>query len=201
MGNQQIWKDSDFIVTVVGGPNQRSDFHDNPFEEFFYQFKGNAELLIAVDQHFERIALKEGDVFLLPPHVRHSPQRPDPESLGLVALRARSASAASTNGLAQSGVRPRATASRGEGWRMRPRVIASNRTGSGMMPLFLAGASAPHGTLAGTVHTCQHVDDRKGHQWLAPTFTLPRSLVGDWMAERSLAAPAEPWRLLSRSSN
>jgi 3-hydroxyanthranilate 3,4-dioxygenase len=89
VGNQQIWLDSDFIVTVVGGPNQRSDFHDDPFEEFFYQFKGDAELLLAVDKHFERIALKEGDVFLLPPHVRHSPQRPDPESLGLVIERSR----------------------------------------------------------------------------------------------------------------
>lgn len=89
VGNQQIWQGSDLIVTIVGGPNQRTDFHDDPLEEFFYQLKGNAQLLIADGGHFERVPLKEGDVFLLPPHVRHSPQRPEPESLCLVMERAR----------------------------------------------------------------------------------------------------------------
>ncbi|MEO7243116.1 MAG: 3-hydroxyanthranilate 3,4-dioxygenase [Variovorax sp.] len=89
VGNQQIWKDTDLIVTVVGGPNQRTDFHDDPFEEYFHQFKGNAHLLIADRGKFERIDLNEGDVFLLPAHVRHSPQRPDPESLCTVIERNR----------------------------------------------------------------------------------------------------------------
>ena len=26
VGNQQVWQDADFIVTVVGGPNERTDF-------------------------------------------------------------------------------------------------------------------------------------------------------------------------------
>ena len=81
VGNQQVWKDSDMIVTVVGGPNQRTDFHDDPFEEFFHQFKGNAHLLIADRGKFERVDLREGDIFLLSAHVRHSPQRPEPGSL------------------------------------------------------------------------------------------------------------------------
>ncbi|MFC7411475.1 3-hydroxyanthranilate 3,4-dioxygenase [Hydrogenophaga atypica] len=81
VGNQQIWKDSDMIVTVVGGPNQRTDFHDDPFEEYFHQFRGNAHLLIADRGKFERVDLREGDIFLLPAHVRHSPQRPEPGSL------------------------------------------------------------------------------------------------------------------------
>jgi len=81
VGNQQIWKDSDMIVTVVGGPNLRSDFHDDPFEEYFHQFKGNAHLLIADRGKFERVDLREGDIFLLPAHVRHSPQRPEAGSL------------------------------------------------------------------------------------------------------------------------
>ena len=47
VGNQQIWKNADLICTVVGGPNERTDFHDDPYEEYFHQFKGNASLLIA----------------------------------------------------------------------------------------------------------------------------------------------------------
>jgi len=89
VGNQQIWKDTDLIVTVVGGPNQRTDFHDDPFEEYFHQFKGNAHLLVADRGKFERIDLHEGDIFLLPAHVRHSPQRPEPNSLCTVIERTR----------------------------------------------------------------------------------------------------------------
>ncbi|MYM31393.1 3-hydroxyanthranilate 3,4-dioxygenase [Duganella sp. CY15W] len=89
VGNQQIWQDADFIVTVVGGPNQRTDYHDDPLEEFFYQFKGSAHLNIMDNGRVERLDLKEGDIFLLAPHVRHSPQRPDPDSLCLVIERRR----------------------------------------------------------------------------------------------------------------
>ncbi|TFZ03411.1 3-hydroxyanthranilate 3,4-dioxygenase [Ramlibacter rhizophilus] len=91
VGNQQVWQDGDFMVTVVGGPNGRSDFHDDPTEEFFYQFKGNAYLLIWDRGRFERVDLKEGDIFLLPPHVLHSPQRPEAGSLCLVIERQRPA--------------------------------------------------------------------------------------------------------------
>lgn len=91
VGNQQIWTDSDLIVTVVGGPNQRTDFHDDPFEEYFHQFKGDAHLLVADRGRFERVDLHEGDVFLLPAHVRHSPQRPQPGSLCTVIERSRPA--------------------------------------------------------------------------------------------------------------
>jgi 3-hydroxyanthranilate 3,4-dioxygenase len=89
VGNQQIWQDADFIVTVVGGPNLRTDFHDDPLEEFFYQFKGNAYMNIMDRGKLERIDLKEGDIFLLPPHMRHSPQRPEADSRCLVIERHR----------------------------------------------------------------------------------------------------------------
>ena len=89
VGNVQVWKDSDFIVTVVGGPNARSDFHDDPLEEFFYQLVGDAHLLIWDRGRYERVELREGDVFLLPPHVLHSPQRPMRDSRGLVIERQR----------------------------------------------------------------------------------------------------------------
>ena len=89
VGNQQVWQDADTIVTVVGGPNQRTDFHDDPLEEFFYQFKGNAWLDIMDRGKRERVDLKEGDIFLLPAHVRHSPQRPEADSRCLVIERQR----------------------------------------------------------------------------------------------------------------
>lgn len=89
VGNRQVWAHSDLLVTVVGGPNQRTDFHDDPLEEFFFQMTGNAYLLIADRGRFERVPLKEGDVFLMPPHVRHSPQRPEQGSVCLVIERSR----------------------------------------------------------------------------------------------------------------
>ncbi len=91
VGNQQVWQDTDFIVTVVGGPNQRTDFHDDPLEEFFWQFKGNAFLNIMDRGKRDRIELREGAILLLPPHLRHSPQRPEPESRCLVIERQRPA--------------------------------------------------------------------------------------------------------------
>ena len=89
VGNQQIWKNSDLICTVVGGPNQRTDFHVDPYEEYFHQFKGNASLLIADRGKIERVHLREGDIFLLPAFVRHSPQRPEAGSLCTVIERSR----------------------------------------------------------------------------------------------------------------
>jgi 3-hydroxyanthranilate 3,4-dioxygenase len=83
VGNAQVWEDGDFIITVVGGPNQRTDYHDDPLEEFFFQLKGDIVLRIIEDGRPRDLPIREGDIFLLPPHVRHSPQRPA-DSLGLV---------------------------------------------------------------------------------------------------------------------
>ncbi len=41
VGNRQIWEDADMMAFVVGGPNQRTDYHDDPVEEFFYQLEGD----------------------------------------------------------------------------------------------------------------------------------------------------------------
>jgi len=84
VGNAQIFEDTDFIVTVVGGPNHRTDYHDDPLEEFFYQLTGNMVLRLREDGRPVDMPIREGDIFLLPPHVRHSPQRPEPGSVGLV---------------------------------------------------------------------------------------------------------------------
>lgn len=84
VGNQKVFEDADLMVTVVGGPNKRTDYHDDPVEEFFYQLKGNMVLKIYDGEAFYDVPIREGDVFLLPPHVRHSPQRPEEGSIGLV---------------------------------------------------------------------------------------------------------------------
>jgi len=84
VGNQQIWKDADLMVTVVGGPNKRTDYHDDPVEEFFYQIKGDMVLKVFDGKEFYDVPIQEGEIFLLPAHMRHSPQRPQEGSLGLV---------------------------------------------------------------------------------------------------------------------
>jgi 3-hydroxyanthranilate 3,4-dioxygenase len=85
VANRQLFETGNgMVVMIVGGPNQRVDFHDDPVEEFFYQIKGDMVLKIADRGKIEDIIIREGDVFLLPPHVRHSPQRPVEGSVGLV---------------------------------------------------------------------------------------------------------------------
>lgn len=87
--NRTLFADSDFIVQIVGGPNRRTDYHDDPYEEFFYQLRGDMVLKVVEDGVLRDVPIAEGNVLLLPPHVPHSPQRPDPESIGLVVERAR----------------------------------------------------------------------------------------------------------------
>ena len=75
VGNAQIWEDGEFLVTVVGGPNRRTDYHDDPAEEFFFQLEGDMVLRVIEDGLPRDVPIREGEVLLLPPHVRHSPQR------------------------------------------------------------------------------------------------------------------------------
>ncbi len=72
------------IVMVVGGPNTRVDFHDDPVEEWFHQVRGDMMLKIADRGRIYDVPIREGEVFLLPPHTRHAPQRPQPGSVGIV---------------------------------------------------------------------------------------------------------------------
>ncbi|MDQ0317630.1 3-hydroxyanthranilate 3,4-dioxygenase [Amorphus orientalis] len=84
VGNQKVFEDTDMTVMVVGGPNMRTDYHDDPVEEFFYQLEGDMVLKVVDDGNFYDVPIRQGEVFLLPPHVRHSPQRPQEGSVGLV---------------------------------------------------------------------------------------------------------------------
>jgi len=82
VGNAAIWN-SNFLVMIVGGPNQRGDFHVNPGEELFYQIEGNIVLKIMEDGKPRDIPIRQGEIFLLPAGVPHSPQRPA-NTVGLV---------------------------------------------------------------------------------------------------------------------
>jgi 3-hydroxyanthranilate 3,4-dioxygenase len=85
VANRLVFEDPDgMVIQVIGGGNQRVDFHDDPAQEFFYQLQGDMILKIMDDGVVYDVPIREGDVFLLPPHVRHSPQRPVPDSVGLV---------------------------------------------------------------------------------------------------------------------
>ena len=90
VGNKVVYSETDdFIVMVVGGPNSRTDYHYNETEEFFYMMEGDMVLKIQEDGKPVDIPIKEGEIFLLPPKVPHSPQR-SAGSVGLVIERKRS---------------------------------------------------------------------------------------------------------------
>ena len=92
VGNKQVFMEAeDLIVMVVGGPNARTDYHDDPYEEFFYQLRGNMVLRIIEEGRPREVPIREGEILLLPGHVRHSPQRPESGSVGLVVEKIRPA--------------------------------------------------------------------------------------------------------------
>lgn len=89
VSNKAMYVDDDLIVMVVGGPNQRHDFHYEPYPELFYQYRGNMHVNIQTDDGLQRIDIREGDLWLLPPNTYHSPQRPEADSIGLVVEKVR----------------------------------------------------------------------------------------------------------------
>jgi 3-hydroxyanthranilate 3,4-dioxygenase len=88
VGNKMVWSDAEFLVMVVGGPNRRNDFHVEDGEEFFYQIEGDITLRIMEDGTPRDIPIREGEIFLLPAGVPHSPQRPE-NTVGMVIERQR----------------------------------------------------------------------------------------------------------------
>ncbi|MBM7518521.1 3-hydroxyanthranilate 3,4-dioxygenase [Nocardioides nitrophenolicus] len=90
VNNKQMWVPmGDFIVQVVGGPNQRTDFHLDPYEEWFYQYRGAMHVDLMTDDGPQRVDIREGEMWMLPRDTYHSPQRPEAGSIGIVIERIR----------------------------------------------------------------------------------------------------------------
>jgi len=90
VGNKNLYVESgDYIVMIVAGPNARKDYHYNETEELFYQIEGDIIVKTQQDGKMVSYEIKEGEMFLLPPTIPHSPVRPE-NSIGLVIERKRS---------------------------------------------------------------------------------------------------------------
>ena len=92
VGNKVV-HDGDFIVMVVGGPNQRTDYHWDEGAEWFHQLEGEMVLRIQEDDGSGKLAVRDipiraDEIFYLPPRVPHSPQRMA-GSIGMVIERKR----------------------------------------------------------------------------------------------------------------
>lgn len=82
MHNEQL------IIMFVGGPNQREDYHIEEGEELFYQIRGDMCVKIIENGKHRDVVIREGEFFLLPARIPHSPQR-TANSVGLVIERKR----------------------------------------------------------------------------------------------------------------
>ncbi len=84
VGNRNLYHDAgDYIVMIVAGPNARKDYHFNETEELYYQLEGDIVVRVQEDGEAVDIPIKEGEMFLLPGKVPHSPMR-SAGSIGLV---------------------------------------------------------------------------------------------------------------------
>ena len=89
--NKVVYEDTEFMIMVVGGPNTRKDYHVDEGEEFFYQLEGHMILKIMQNGKPKEITINNGEIFLLPPKIPHSPQR-FANTVGLVVERKRTES-------------------------------------------------------------------------------------------------------------
>jgi 3-hydroxyanthranilate 3,4-dioxygenase len=91
VGNKNLYVESgDYIVMIVAGPNARKDYHYNETEELFYQIEGDIVVKTQQDGKLVEYYIKEGEMFLLPAKVPHSPIRSE-GSIGLVIEKKRQA--------------------------------------------------------------------------------------------------------------
>nr|XP_054605901.1 3-hydroxyanthranilate 3,4-dioxygenase isoform X2 [Nothobranchius furzeri] len=79
---------SQLLIMFVGGPNTRKDYHIEEGEELFFQLKGDMCLKVVENGEHKDVHIREGEMFLLPARVPHSPQR-QANTVGLVVERRR----------------------------------------------------------------------------------------------------------------
>jgi len=91
VGNQMVFREAeDLIVMAIGGPNARTDYHDDPYEEFFYQLRGDIVLKVMENGAARDVPIREGEILHCPAGTPHSP-RFAPDSFVLVLERKRRA--------------------------------------------------------------------------------------------------------------
>lgn len=89
VNNKVLWENSEFLIMLIGGPNARREFHVDPSDELFYQIKGSCFVECINDEgKREVVEVKEGEMFLLPANVPHSPHRVA-DTFGIVVERKR----------------------------------------------------------------------------------------------------------------
>lgn len=88
VGAKRVFENAEFIIMVVGGPNTRKEYHINQGEEFFWMLEGDMILKVVDGGEFKDVRIREGEIFLLPGGVPHSPQRLA-DTVGLVVERPR----------------------------------------------------------------------------------------------------------------
>ena len=87
--NRLLVQHKDFLVLILRGPNARLDFHIEPGDEFFYQVEGEMELHLKPEgERRQVVKIKEGEIFVCPGGLPHSPRRFD-NTWGLVIERKR----------------------------------------------------------------------------------------------------------------
>lgn len=86
--NKLMHGDGQLKVMFVGGPNVRRDFHMEEGEELFFMWKGDMVLPIMEKGKPKDVVIKEGEIFVLPSRIPHSPQRLE-NTVGLVIERER----------------------------------------------------------------------------------------------------------------
>lgn len=84
VANKNLYVEAgDYIVMIVAGPNARKDYHYNETEELFYQIEGDIVVKTQQNGDLVEVPVKEGEMFLLPAKIPHSPVRSE-GSIGLV---------------------------------------------------------------------------------------------------------------------
>ena len=91
VSNKMIFNGEQLKVMVVGGPNQRDDFHVEKGEELFIQLKGAMELHVIEESQRKKVDIGQQQIYALPKLVPHSPQR-FLNTIGIVVERARNES-------------------------------------------------------------------------------------------------------------